>query len=267
MTKKFKINNLITLCLIIFIDCHTFNQTRNVYRKIKGVNEIHINKIQNIEKISPSDIRIKTIAVYKNGSQINEEMCILITYDQDSNEFKFAQFKSNVIILEYCKTLIYTELLDFKLTKHYEYLNNIKVANKNSKNKAITQPYKEDNKLFIPIGYDLAIIDTKTKNQNKFKKYNNQLKKNAFIKPNYYYYPLYPLVITYDLLAGILHTAGMPFYYASEYGFYLAIKESAHPRGLLTGTFFYKIFISNLIIAGILIAPDGLKTNPDLFDE
>ncbi|WP_210409551.1 hypothetical protein, partial [Leptospira levettii] len=108
---------LITLCLIIFIDCHTFNQTRNVYRKIKGGNEIYIKKIQNIEKISPSDIRIKTIAAYKNGSEINEEMCILITYDQDSNEFKFAQFKSNVIILEDCKTYNNMEPLDFKLMK------------------------------------------------------------------------------------------------------------------------------------------------------
>lgn len=267
MIKKIKFKKLICLCLFIYIDCHTFNQTRKIYRKINGVNEIYIKKIKNIEKISPSDIRINTITEYKDGSQINEQMCILITYDQYHDEFKFTQFKSNVIILEDSIPLNNTMRLDFKIMKHYEYLNKIKETNKNSKNKTISQPYKEDSKLFIPLGEDLVIIDTNTKHQNNFQKYSNKVEKTALIKPNHYYYPLYPLVITYDLLAGTLHTAGMPFYYASEYGFYLAIKESAHPRGLLTGSLFYTIFISNLIIAGILIAPDGLKTEPDLFDE
>ncbi|XDD53040.1 hypothetical protein AB3N62_11150 [Leptospira sp. WS4.C2] len=267
MIKTVKLKNLISLCLIIYIDCHTFNQTRNVYRKIIGVNEIYIKKIQNIEKISSSDIRINTIAAYKDGSPINEQMCILITYDQYYDEYKFTQFKSNVIILEECVPLNNTEPLDFKIMKHYEYLKKIKEDNKTSKNKTIALPYKEDNKLFIPLGHDLVIIETKSKYQNKLRKYNDQVKKTAHIKPNYYYYPLFPLVLTYDLLAGTLHTAGMPFYYASEYGFYLAISESTNPRGFLRQTFVNTIFYTNFIIAAILISPDGVKIKPDIFDE
>lgn len=267
MNKTIKLKNLIILLLIILIDCHTFNQTRNVYRKIIGVNEIYIKKIQKIEKISSSDIRINTIAAYKDGSPINEQMCILITYDQYYNEYKFAQFKSNVIILEECLPLNNTEPLDFEIMKHYEYLKIIKEKNNTSKNKTIALPYKEDYKLFVPLGYDLVIIKTKSKYQNNLKKYDDLIKKTAHIKPNYYYYSLYPLVFPYDLLAGTLHTAGMPFYYASEYGFYLAISESTNPKGFLRNVLISTIYYSNAIIAGILISPDGVKVKSDIFDE
>jgi hypothetical protein len=267
MIKTIKLKNIISLCLIFFINCHTFNQTRKVYRKIIGVNEILIKQIVNIEKISPSDIRINILAAYKDGSPINEQMCILIAYDHYYDEYKFNLIKSNVIILEECIPLNNTEHVDFEIMKHYEYLKKIKEANKTSKNKPMTQPYKEDNKLFIPIGYDLLIIETKSKYQNKLKKYNDQVKKTAFIKPNYYYYPLYPFSLTYDLLAGTLHTAGMPFYYASEYGFYLAISDSTNPSGFLKRTLLTTLFYSNFIIAGILISPDGIKVTPNIFDE
>ncbi|MCT8335897.1 hypothetical protein NUH30_19575 [Leptospira sp. 85282-16] len=266
MIKSIKQKYLVCLFLIGYIDCHTFNQTRSIHRKIIGVNEISIKQILKIEKTSLSEIRINTIATLKDGSPVDEPMCILISYDSDFKEFKYSQFKSNIIILEKCIPIDNTELLDYKIIRHSEHLKNIEQQNKKSKIESIVQPYMDiNNNLFIPLGYDLVIVGTKLGIQSIFRKYSDKVKKTIYMKPNKYYYLLYPIALPYDLLAGTLNTVGRPFYYACEFGFGLGLRN--RPSNFFENAFMWTVLYTTCPIGGILTYPDGVYVKPDIFDE
>jgi hypothetical protein len=266
MKKSLKLEYLVCLCLLCYTDCHTFNQTRSIYRKIIGANEISIKQILKIEKTSLSEIRINTIATLNDGSAINEPMCILISYDHEFKEFKYNQFNSNIIILEECIPIDNTELLDYKIIGHSDYLKNLEQQNKKSKNESFIQPYTDkNNNLFIPLGYDLVIIGTKLEYPSIFRKYGHKVKKTILMKPNNYYYPLYPFAVSYDLLAGTLHTVARPIYFACELGFGLGLRN--RPVNFIEGAFILSIIFTTCPIGGILIFPDGVNVKPDVFDE
>ncbi|MDF3822560.1 hypothetical protein P3G55_21850 [Leptospira sp. 96542] len=261
MNKKSKIKLLSLFCLIIQLHCHTFNQTRKLSRKIRGFNEIQINKILKIEKTSATEITISAIANQKDGSIIEEPMCITIYYDPNFEEYRFTQYKSRFVILEECKTFTNTQPLNFKIISQRIYFENKRTEEKNINKKGVTNNISNEKNLIIPLGMDLIFIETQLNYINKFRNYYGSINRPAYIKSKKHYYPFYPLTLTYDLLAGSLHTIGMPFYFACGYGFGRGLDNKR--TGVLEGSIVMSIIFTTCPIATVIVLPDGVKVKPD----
>ncbi|XDD53075.1 hypothetical protein AB3N62_11325 [Leptospira sp. WS4.C2] len=261
-----KVKLLFIIYLTCNLNCHTFNQTRNISRKIRGFNEVLINKILKVEKTAQTEIRISTIATLKDGSLIEKPMCISIFYDSNFEEYRFNFYKSKFVVLEECKSYLDTQALNYNVISQRVYFENQRNQEKKIIKKNPKSIVTHDEKfLIIPLEDDFIFIETLLPYKNKFSNYFGNINRPAYIKPEYYHYAFYPFGFTYDLLAGTLHTSGMPFYYACGYGFGRGLSNG--PTGVLEKILVMSTIYINCPIAKVLIFPDGIKVNPDIVED
>lgn len=97
MFNKKTIYIFLFILITDFLGCFTFNQTRNVSRKIRGVEELKIDKIIKIERKSKTEITIWTLSSWKDGSSIEEPMCISVFLDSSFEKYIFNLYSSDIV--------------------------------------------------------------------------------------------------------------------------------------------------------------------------
>lgn len=124
MNKRLNVKLLFIIYLTCNLNCHTFNQTRNISRKIRGFKEVLINKILKVEQTAETKIRITTIATLTDGSLIEKPMCISIFYDSNFEEYRFNFYKSKFVVLEECISYLDTKALNYTVISQRVYFEN-----------------------------------------------------------------------------------------------------------------------------------------------
>ncbi|TGM73611.1 hypothetical protein EHQ96_00130 [Leptospira levettii] len=246
-----------------FLSCFTFNQTRNISRKNRGVNELKIDKIIKVERKSQTEITIWTLSSWKDGSSTEEPMCISVYHDSSFEKYIFSLYTSNIVKMEKCKSSVEAQPLNFIVTSEYLYYENKKIHKENA-SKIKSNSDLEENSLMIPLEYKLLFVENKLILKNQFSKYYSNKEKFVYANPTNLYYPLYPFAFTYDIFAGTLHTLGTPFYYVCESYAFIGLKNS--PLNFFEKALSLGVLFTACPIGALLIIPDGFKVNPDIIE-
>lgn len=244
--------NLLILSLLYLENCHTFNQTKNITKKVAGETQIEIRKINRIEIDNNGDIQV-IAEIRKARTTINfGKKCLFIHYDNESKEYKLNYLNNEKAIFENNCKYNFKNKAEFQFIKNpeFSYLDYINQTDTNKISKTIFYP----NHLFLNLDSKYLIIHLNfrpNENNRTWIRTDNLIYKIP--KENYKYY--YPLTIPYDLAAGTIHTVSKPFFYGCKLSANF-LAGSAMSNNLFTYTLSLPFFILTCPPSYFLLYPD-----------
>ncbi|MCW7475578.1 hypothetical protein [Leptospira levettii] len=199
---------ILSINSVIFFNCATFNQTKRVTKKSLGtehfkfvefVDVVFIEKNKILLIAETTDLKNEYTEIYNPPPTLKKRCFILELVDDDSK----VSIKQTIETAFFYKECDYPKLkaAKFKIITKEEFDLDIMKTNKEIINIAFENRWRKGHYLQIEI-----------KNSNNYKissyKVKSSVQKNY--KPFYLFY--YSLSLPYDIFAGLLHTAGFPFF-------------------------------------------------------
>ncbi|ABZ94665.1 Hypothetical protein LBF_2168 [Leptospira biflexa serovar Patoc strain 'Patoc 1 (Ames)'] len=203
-----KLKNVLFLSLAVYsvLNCGHYNQTRKITRKSFGNEKFIINTILDVKRIEKNKILIiaDTTTLLRGHIQTRPpqpslQRCFQLELEENEPREYYHYHIKTAYFSDECETTSIDTLDFFEVHKtgFYNY-------NENGKKEVISLKLDDDN-------YYQIFLEGREYKQNPFYIVHSRLHKQN----KYSYILLYTAALPYDIIAGTLHSIGMPFLYTS----------------------------------------------------
>jgi hypothetical protein len=246
--KKLIINTYIVL---LILNCHTFNQTKKLSYVIKGHEKIDILRIEKVELNEKGDIQVIADIKIINNGEVLLLRCMKLNYEPNSDEYEFNYRDNKRVFWDDNCSSQFARLLEFKYIKSSdskELLSEIRDTNSLGE-------IKRDI-LIINLGYNSLIIPLSSTLEKIIEKKPPYYRKYYYAQPQHNLKYLYSFTVSYDLLAGSLHTVAKPIQFGCI-GSTLIFVEGIYKQNLFFLFSSIPFVIITCPISALLLYPDG----------